>query len=281
MSNKNNKKIDTKDYRKSVMSELSAVSVGAIVLMTAVIILCMGLYIAMNIRPSKEVYVKDDADIFSGRELSDIKKLANDLSEEKDINVVIITTRHKGGGYSNSDEDCKRFAGDVYTDKCIESRFRDNSGICILIDLTLDYSGGRFFWIYTYGTAYFTIDDDECTSIFQRYKSDLSDEEYGDAVKSILDDLEDYNWHAGGLVFTYFFSLVIPAVIALILTLLFYRSKKLDRKPITSRYRTGYENLGTSDRFLKKTVVVSSNSSGGGGGGGGGGGHSGGGGGRF
>lgn len=273
-----------KDYRKSALSEFSAVSVTTAVIMIVIIIACIGIYIAMNIRPDKNCYVIDDADLFSADELSDIRKAARQLSDEKDINVVIITTDDKGPGYdSGTDEDYTDFARDVYRDRCISNSFRDNSGILILIDVTnYERYNDRFFWIYTYGTSYFTITDAECNRIFGRYKSDLTACRYGRTVLNILDDMDGYNWHSGGVIFTYVISLVIPLAAAAVVTHFMFRKNKLDQRPDTSNYRTDFVDLGSADKFLNRTVTVTYSSSGsGGGGGGGGGGHSGGGGGHF
>lgn len=271
----------TKDYKKSIMAELNAVSIGLISLMVAIIILCTGIYILMNTHADKYVFVNDEAKIFTPEEIRTIKRNAQRLSDDKDINVVIFTTKHNGFGYSDDNDDYARVASDMYKSECIDSSFRDNSGIVIMIDLTEDAPGRRFFWIYTYGTAYFTLDDDECNSIFGRYRRDLTEERYSRTVNNILDDLDGYNWHGGGVIFTYFLSLVVPLAAAFVLTIIFFRKNKLDKRPDTAHYRQGFVNLGTSDKFRNRTVTVTYSSSGGGHGGGGGGGHSGGGGGHF
>lgn len=269
--------------KKSIFAELSFASATAILIMMAIIIGSIVVFITMNVREPKNIYVKDDADIFTSSELDDIEDYARSLCEDEDINVIVVTTRDKGKGYSNSDSDCAKFAADFYEKHCISNSFRDNSGICILIDLTLDYQGGRFFWIYTYGTAYFSIDDEECTEIFQSHKKELQDQEYGKVIKSILKDINGTGINSMGIGALYFFSLIVPLILAFFISWGSSKNKRLDRRPNSTKYKKTHYDRGDQDTYLRKSVVVThhSSSSGGGGGGGGGGGHSGGGGGRF
>jgi len=258
-------------------------SVVAIVLVGVIVVACIGIYIFMSISPAKKVIVDDSAEIFTEEDEAYIEQLCSSLSKDKDINVLVVTTRDKGTGYSNSDEDCARFAGDYYAEHAISTRFQNNSGVCILIDLTLDYSGGRFFWLYTYGTAYYAIDNNEAYNIFYNYKDMLSVGDYTDAVCGILTTLTQYDYQSVGIVT--FFTVILPAGISALFAKFGIRKGKL-KKTVTSRNFLTMQESDPTDTFVRKSVrVVSSGGSGGGGGGfgggGGGGGHSGGGGGRF
>ncbi len=266
----------------SIVGEMGKMSVVSVIGLIALVIVCIAFYAFMSQSPSKKVIVDDDADIFTTSESHELEEMAERLSREEDINVVIVTTRHKGGSYSNSDEDCAKFAGDYYADKCIKTSLVNNSGICILVDLTLDEPGQRFFWIYTYGTAYFAVDDDECTDLFRQQRDHLSNGEYYEALSNILDDLRDYDYDNLGYVS--FFSLIIPALLAWFLTWIVTSPRSLDKKPESRFYSTDDSNLVLNDRVTRTRRIKHESSSGGGGfggGGGGGGGHSGGGGGRF
>lgn len=267
----------------SLFGEMSMMSVTASILLVVLVTACVAFYAFMSSSPKKKVRVDDDAGIFTSGQERELEELASELSEDKDINVIIITTRDKGRGYSNSDEDCAKFAGDYYADACIKTSLVNNSGICILIDLSLDEPGQRFFWIYTYGTAYFAIDDDECTSLFQKQRSRLSDCDYYGALTRIFDDLEDYDYESVAAVT--FFCLIIPALASLFITWAVTSPRGLDKKPVSKKYSSGGEGLKLTDRVTKTRKIKHESSSGGGGfsGGGfsGGGGHSGGGGGRF
>ena len=278
--------------KRSIFSEFSAVSGLAALGIIAFVVLCVALYVYMLIPPKKITYVDDDAHIFSRSELEDIEELAEKIRKSENINVVIITTRDKGKGYSNSDEDCARYAGDMYAKKAIKSEFRDNSGICILVDLTLDYEGGRFFWMYTYGSAYYCIDNDDVQTIFYANRSTLKNGEYGRAILDILSDAKkEHDGGSAGRGFN-FFLLVIPAGAAFLIAFVLSKGKGLDKKPKSTQYiKRGETVIHEQDEEdtvtdVRTYVTYASESSGGGGGGGfggggGGGGHSGGGGGRF
>ena len=280
MSNNTAPKKENKSV--NIVREMGKMSVGSVIGLIVLVIACVAFYAFMSQSPSKKVIVDDDADIFSTSERHELEELAERLSREEDINVVIVTTRDKGRDYTNSDEDCEEFAGDYYADKCIKTSLVNNSGICILVDLTLDAPGQRFFWIYTYGTAYFAVDDDECTELFRDQKDLLSNGEYYEAISNILDDLRDYDYDNLGYVS--FFSLIIPAILALFLTWIVTSPNSLDKKPESKHYSTGGSNIMLTDRVTRTRRIRHESSSGGGfsgGGGFGGGGHSGGGGGRF
>ena len=278
-----------KGPKLSVLSELNGASIGVGIGLICIIIASITFYIFMNLSPKKTVKVVDDADLFTSEELEDIEDAAKKLSKDKDINVVIVTTNDKGKKYSNSDEDEKRFAEDFYMDNVKTVPLQNNSGVCILIDVTLDYEGGRFFWLYTYGTAHFAVDDDDCYSLFRKHLSELGAGEYGTAVEGITKDLGSFSYQSYGAIV--FFTIIIPVGMALIITGFAAPRRRLDKVPAISTYSGHNANkVEKQDVFTGKKVIHHESSSGGGGfsgggggfsGGGGGGGFSGGGGGRF
>ena len=270
-----------KGPKLSVLSELNGASIGVGIGLICVIIASLVFYIFMNLSPKKTVKVVDDADLFTSQELDDITDAAKKLSKEKDINVVIVTTNDKGKKYSNSDADEKRFAEDYYMDNVKTVPLQNNSGVCILIDVTLDYQGGRFFWLYTYGTAHFAVSDDDCYSLFRKYLSELGSGEYGTAVEGITKDLNDFSYQSYGAIV--FFTIIIPVGMSLVMTGLASPRRRLDKLPAISTYSIpGTNRVEKNDIFKSKSVIHhTSSSSGGGFSGGGGGGFSGGSGGGF
>lgn len=265
----------------SVFSELNGASIGVGIGLICIIIASITFYIFMNLSPAKTVKVIDDADLFTSEEYDAIEDAAKKLSKEKDISVVIVTTRNKGRKYSNSDEDEKRFAEDFYMDHVKTVPLQNNSGVCILVDVTLDEPGQRFFWLYTYGTAHFAVDDDQCMSIFRRYSSMLGSGEYGTAIERITEDLDDYNYQSYAAIV--FFTIVIPVGMGFLITSIATPRRRLDKLPAISTYSGHAVNtVEKQDVFTGKRVIHHESSSGGGGfSGGGGGGFSGGGGGGF
>ena len=270
-----------KSPKLSVLSELNGTSIGVGIGLICIIIASVIFYVFMNLSPAKTVKVIDDADLFTGQELEDITNSAKKLSKDKDINVVIVTTNNKGKKYTNSDEDEKRFAEDFYMENVKTVPLQNNSGVCILIDVTLDYQGGRFFWLYTYGTAHFAVDDDDCYSLFRKYFSQLGSGEYGTAVNGITNDLGKFSYQSYGAIV--FFTIIIPVGLSFAVTAIASPKRRLDKLPAISTYSIPGSNIvEKNDIFKSKKVIHHTSSSGGGGfSGGGGGGFSGGGGGGF
>ena len=280
-----------------MFGEFSLLSTGMLIGLIALCVLSMVFYVYMSMSTPKKVVVDDNAGIFTKQEIKTLETAAKKLSKSKDINVVIVTTRDKnadlkGGRYTDSDEDCNQFAKDYYDSKCVTHQLRDNSGICILIDLTIDEPGMRYFRMYTNGTAYFAVSNEECDSIFRSYKAELTAGEYSEALNLVFDRLHHYSFSS--LAFVTFICLILPMLFAFIISFLSLRKGKLDPAPQYKEYLEGTNQVESNENFLKQKVVVtydSDSSSGGGGfsggggggfsGGGGGGGHSGGGGGRF
>ena len=263
-----------KGPKLSVLSELNGASISVGIALICIIIASVVFYVFMNLSPKKTVKVVDDADLFTSEEIDNIEDAAKKLSKEKDINVVIVTTNDKGKGYSNSDADEKKFAEDYYMKSVKTVPLQNNSGVCILIDVTLDFKGGRFFWLYTYGTAHFAVSDDECYSLFRRYLSQLGDGQYGAAVEGITNDLNEYSYQSYGAIV--FFTILIPIGMSLLSTGLASPRRRLDKLPAISTYSIPGSNIvDKNDAFVSRRVVHHESSSSGGGG------FSGGGGGRF
>lgn len=291
-TNTNNNIRKEKREKISIWGEVSTLSVVAMAILAAVIIGCLALYIVMNIPPKKTYKVIDDANIFTKEEEEELKDKIGSMSRNKDINVIILTTRDKGKGYTNSDEDCQKYVTDYYTKNIVDNPFRNHSGFCILVDLSIDEDGQRFFWLYTYGTAHFSVDDDDVMSIFRSHKGDLTSQKYYDAINGILGDLNRYSYQNQSAVV--FFSLIIPAALAALIAFVGVRSKKLDPKPRVEQYvDRSQTDVAVTDKLVRTRRIVMSDNDGGGSGfsgggfsgggfsGGGGGGFSGGGGGRF
>ncbi|MBO4578926.1 MAG: TPM domain-containing protein [Clostridiales bacterium] len=285
MSTNNTRK--EKREKISIWGEVSTLSVVATAILIAIIVGCLALYIVMNIPPKKTYKVIDDANIFTQEEEKELTDKIGSMSRSKDINVIILTTRDKGKGYTNSDEDCQQYVTDYYTKNIVDNPFRNHSGFCILVDLSIDEDGQRFFWLYTYGTAHFSVDDDDVMDIFRSHKGDLSSQKYYNAIYGILNDLTHYNYQNQSAVV--FFSLIIPAALAALIAFAGVRSKRLDPKPRVEQYMDREQTeVEVTDKLVKTRRIVMSDGGGGGGSGfsgggfsGGGGGFSGGGGGGF
>lgn len=237
--------------KKSIWGELSATSATCIILLILLVAGSIALYIFMNIVPEKKILYQDDAAIFTEDEAETIEKLAEELMEKDDINVVVATTRLNPLG--TSDSDCKEYAEQIYKENCISTSMRDNSGICIYIDLTIDKPGMRFFWIYTYGSAYYSVSDDDCNMLFNGQKKLLQEENYGEAVINIMKKLDEVEFHSTGLVVIYGCSILIPIILALIVTGVSTMKSNLDPVPSSSQYtvKNLCKTLENSDTFVR------------------------------
>ena len=312
------KKDDVSNVKKSVWGELGLMSGMWIAFLILIIVGCIAIYAYMIKPTDKVVVLTDDAKVFSKSEEKKLKEAAKDLSRDEDVNVIIVTTKDKedtmGGGYYSDDyEGCGEFTEDYYHSEAITSKFRDNSGICLCLDLSNGETGKRHFRIMTYGTAYYTITNDECDYIAMSHRNELSDGDYAEAILGVVDDISEYDFESGGVTFMKAIVVIVPGIIALIVAALMTKKKKLDKAPKSRQYldsttgvkktdgnQSSADDSGLSaggifasaaagmlagalieDIFLRQKSVTTHHSSGGGGGfggGGGGGGHSGGGG---
>ncbi|MCR5274724.1 MAG: TPM domain-containing protein [Clostridiales bacterium] len=128
---------ELKYTKKSLWGELNALSGVALAVIAGIVILSIAAFIFMNRIPPKRTKIIDDAGIFSSEEYADLEDAAEKLKDDNDINVVVVTTRDNPNG--TDDSDCRKYAANVYKKYCIHTSMQDNSGICILIDLTLDF----------------------------------------------------------------------------------------------------------------------------------------------
>ena len=272
-----------KKVKRSMWGEFSLLSSGMLTALIIMCILCIAGYIFMAIPPSKKVVIDDNMDLFTTSELKDIKAAATKLSKANNLNVVVVTTNDKNHDlkssykYSNSDDDCNRFAADYYKAKCVDHTLKDNSGFLILIDLTIDEPGERYIRIFSNGSAYYSVSNDTCVSILYSFREDLQDKKYAESVEGIFGRLGNYSYRNFGM--TALISIFVPALISLLISALALRKGKLDPAPKYQQYLEGKGDLEKSETFLRQKVIVTYDSDSSGGGGGGGGGFSGGGGG--
>jgi len=269
--------------KTSALSEFSVLSAGILAAVIVLAVVAVFAYIFMMRPPEKISVVEDKAHLLTKSEESRISDLAEDLSNRKQINVVVVTTDDKGSLYAQDDSGSESFAADKYVELTNFKSFKDNSGVLILIDME-----NRYVYIYTYATAHAAITNSECVEMTDSVVPALKNEQYSQALESLIAQISDNDFFSGALVMVYVLYIAGPlAIVALVLFIVSRRK----RSKITTSYTTYMDLINTKDTgdqdvFDHKTVTVTttSSSSGGGGGfggGGGGGGHSGGGGSHF
>jgi uncharacterized membrane protein YgcG len=268
----------------SIFGEFSILSFGIIAGVVALAAFSVVLYFGLMQTPTKSIVIEDKADLLTKSEEKDIKNLAEDLSEKRQINVVIVTTDRKGDQYDIGDAGSEQFAADKYRDLPKRTQFRDNSGVLMLIDME-----NRYVYIYTYGTAHAAVTNEECVAITDSVVPALQSQQYADAMESMIGQISDNDFFSFALVMVYVLLIGGPLLIVALVLLAVSHNK---RSKITTTFATYLDNAncrdnGDQDIFNHKTVTVTTVSSssgggfGGGGGGGGGGGRSGGGGSHF
>lgn len=217
-------------YKKSIFAEINSLSITAGIGILILMLACIAGYIYLIIPTPKKVLIDDSAEVLTKEEEEDLEDLAEDLSSRRDMNVIIITTRDKGKGYTDSDEDCAEYCLDQYDKIVRKNKVKDNSGMIIFLDLTIDEPGERFFWMYTYGSTFLAIDDNEINRLFEMAKPGLEEQDYEEAFESILKEVKSRRWNKEKELSGTVVAAVIPVVLAIII---YKKTGKIiiDKKP--------------------------------------------------
>lgn len=263
--------------KTSALSEFSVLSAGILAAVIILVVVSIAVYVFMMRPPVKTSAVEDSAGLFSQTDKREIANLAGNLSREKQINVIVVTTTEKGGAYAQSDEGSRSFSEDKYKTLSHSQSFKDNSGVLILIDME-----NRYVYIYTYATAHAAVTDGECTQMTDSVIPLLKNQQYAKAIESLIAKISNNDFLSGALVAVYALYIAGPVLIAVAVIYFVGRRR---RNKITTDYVTYMDRVKTHDKgdqdiFVRKSVTVTTTSSGTGisGGFGGGGGFSGGGG---
>lgn len=118
--------------------------------------------------------IVDEADILTSREERALEKLAQEIRDEHEMDVVILTVDSLGG---RSAQD----AADDYYDEHGYGVGRDYSGVLLLIDM-----GDQRWHISTCGDAIKAIKDRDIDKLFDAMADDLSNGDHYEAFESYL-----------------------------------------------------------------------------------------------
>lgn len=141
-----------------------------------VMLIMLGAFPALCLDTSLKVY--DEASLFTDSELSQLQERAQELSEGKNLDVVILTINDAQGKTSMA------YADDYY-DYNGFGYGGDNSGLLLLIDMD-----NRKSWISTTGRAIHYFNDSAINNILDNITGYLSDENYASAADTFLDKVE-------------------------------------------------------------------------------------------
>jgi uncharacterized membrane protein YgcG len=245
--------------KTSALSEFSALSAGILAVVIILACVSIAVYVFMMRPPLKISAVEDSAGLFSQTDEQKIAGLAKNLSSDKQINVIIVTTDNKGDAYAQDDEGSANFAKDKYKELSHSKSFKDNSGVLLLIDME-----NRYIYVYTYATAHAAVTNDECTAMTDSVVPLLKNQQYSAAIESLISQISNNDFFSGALVALYFLYIAGPVVIA---GLVLFVVKRRRRNKITTNYvtymdRTKTKDAGDQDTFVRKSVTVTTISSG-------------------
>lgn len=240
-----------------------------------------------------EVYVADDAGIFSESEIELLEERAKELEEELDVNFLIITGRliEKNDQYITVEEafstvEYVRYKNDEY------GRGSNSKGYTVLvIDMvTRDFAIQSHCWA-TASPHLRALNNASCDSIIDDMTSDLSAGDYYDAMEIFFQKSAKYmdkgdNYNPDAFIYKWWFTILASIFLSslIIAPFVFKSEGKMTVDSQNFIVNGPIAIVDRRDTYIRTEVTRtrrSSSSSGGGGGGGGGGGSHGGGHGKF
>ena len=234
------------------ISELRGLSLLVILLVFAILSGSILLYLFMLKVPDKRVVIDDQMGLFSEQELAVLEEAAEELSNKHNINVAIVATNDKGYKYGNNESGERDYADDYYRETFRSNPLQDNSGFVFLVDLTYTSLGMRYFYIYTYGTAHYTVSNSEVEKIVRNHEDDLVEGRYASAFSGMIDDLDARDYTSPGLIITWVMLLLVPLIVAIVFYLRFFKTKSLDDYPKSETFLNGKlcKSVETKDTFV-------------------------------
>lgn len=240
--------------KKSAFAEFGLLSKAVLAAVIALMVASISLYIFLVHVPPRKVVIQDEADIFTAEEEEDLYESAKRLSDEKDINVVIVTVE-KGWG----DQYSISYAERRYFSALGADQLRDNSGLEIYIDVLPDTSGGRFFRIVTNGSVYYSVSNSTVDSMFMQNREALKRGNYKAAIDNILPRFYAYDYELHSVVAVNILTVLIPLIGAVGITYLKTRPNKLDKRPGAANYKGEPKIIRLKDKLIDKEVIYDPN----------------------
>lgn len=236
-------------------------------------------------------HIYDELNLFSSTRKSELEELAKKYSEKRGINFIVFTIAYEteeNAGYSDPIYYDTIDASEWFYDSLIES-YGDDYEDCIIFTINIvdpnDYNK-RYADISGQGDAKIKMDDERCSLLFSRLKSDLSDGDYYGAVLKFLKKGAKYVAISPNLnpesVFLKLWFQILSSLFASMIIILIMAFNSKGKMTVSGANYLDKDNsriLGQYDRYIRTVTTKRKieSSSGGGGGGHGGGGHSGGG----
>lgn len=139
-----------------------------------------GLFPPLEARAEEELYIQDDAGLFSDQEISGIYEKILTLREETEMDYMVATTSD-AHGYSSQD-----YADETYEASGLGTG-DDHSGMLYLIDLD-----NREIYISTEGQMLRYLTDERIDTILDHAYEDVVDGNYAASALTVLNDTEAF-----------------------------------------------------------------------------------------
>lgn len=234
-------------------------------------------------------HVYDFADLLTDDEEVEIKRVATELKEELNTEIVIYTMSNSSAYYSEKEDD---LAQDFYDYNDFGMDIDDQySGVLLLINKldNGDVSSGGYMNCQSYGNTQLMLNNYRLDSMVNRLEDNMWSGRYYATAIQFLDLVEDYykagTWDTSGDYYIdedgmlqmktkvpYFGIVGVSAIITFIIILILVKKNKMVKK---AENASGYldknesEITVSNDNFIRQThhsYTVSSSSGGGGGG---------------
>lgn len=237
------------------------------------ILTCVSLPVfAEEDKPLQEplVGVFDQGGFLSEQEIEKITEYAKDLSQRRNIHVVVLTVAKKVG-YSNSDYGSEQYAEDFYND-FVQSTPIDSSGFLFLFDME-----NRYMYIHTSNDMNYLVKDEACVRITDGLIEEAKNEEYFAMVVGAFNGIDyEIGDYYEAVMRRKLLTTLVGLIFTPLITCFFLVYRK--RTGVTTDYKTYIDEpnckiVYDNDTFIRQTVSVTHHSTSSSHGGGGGGGH--------
>lgn len=226
----------------------------------ALLCLCLCLF---GVNVSAEYRIQDDAQLFSDNEIQQMENLSQEIQDQYQMNVFIMTCDDAGGKDSNE------VLEDTYESYGLESN-DEKGGIALIIDMD-----NRELNLVTERAMILYITDYREEQIYDAAQDYASNGEYGEAMIAMLEKTQEYlqdgipenqytyNTETGEIVryhsltflevmLAFFTALIIASVVSLLL----YRSYTVVKKYRYSPSQNAKLNItAQNDRFVNQFVT--------------------------
>ena len=204
------------------------------VIVISLLVFCLLFLFLLSLPVKKSAYVEDNNKVFREDKLEELNIACKRLSDEKNINVVVVTA-------SPEQKNNKDLADTTYRKKCGNLFV---SGICIVIDRYHSPIAD----LYSYGYA--TLGDvKEARKIMSNwFASTYAKDDYSQyAIIAVRQIREKCSFHGKAELYISLFCILIPLLFAAAVTHLAFLEKEYGATPTSARYRVAKKTVKSVD----------------------------------